>query len=182
MRLLSFWVHWQLAVQGSEPLVGVGLVFCLADGNTMNTSSGLCHHLSSCSKSNCASDRLQRWLFMHSSNCQHTSWVGKNIFSTANVFYPTVSLDLMDITFHSRMFQEYRLKHKELAIWDIWQRCLLSSSQSEVGLYVGRRKAHKDTYTVLTFLCKISISSSGTRSLHWCDCIQVRVAATLWSN
>lgn len=84
-----------------EPIVGVGLVFFLANGNTTDTSSGLCHHLSSCSKSNCASDRPQRWLFVCSSNCQHMIWLRKAIVSMANVFYTTVSLNLMDVTCHS---------------------------------------------------------------------------------
>lgn len=47
--------------------------------------------------------------------------------------------------------EAYGLTHKALAIGGIWQRCLLSSSQSEIGLHVGRSKAHKDTYTVLAF-------------------------------
>lgn len=40
----------------------------------------------------------------------------------------------------TRIRVEYRLTHKALAIWGIWRRCLLSSSQSEIGLHVAKAK------------------------------------------
>lgn len=155
--------------------MGAGLVFCLADGSTMNTNPGLSNHLSSCSRSKFASDSFQRWLFMCRSMCQHMSWVGKSSTCMANIFYPTVSLHSVDVTCQSQGCVRSTDSHpncwrSDLSDWGIYS--VLHSDQSEMGNHVDRSRPCKDAYTALAFLCKINMGNASTWFFYWCVCDQ----------
>lgn len=78
-----------------EAVVDVGLVLCLADGSTMNTSSGLSNHLSSCSRHNAPLTALRYGFSGAAFICQHMRWEGKNSICVDNGFHPSVSMCLI---------------------------------------------------------------------------------------
>lgn len=99
-----------------------------------------------------------------------------------NVFYPTVSLHLVNVTCQSQGCVWSTDSHpkpwqSEVSGKGIY--AVLHSARSEMGPHVDRSRPHKDAYTALAFLCKISTSNALTGSLYWWTASKVRVVMTL---